>query len=261
MTSRRKFLKSAGTITGVFLLGNLASGAVLPDVLDVHLSSDGKDYQLDAVEIILKQSHIPGNGALTILADTVIINSAISLPGRSLTVLARHISFLDGGKILTSGAPTAETYTGQVAATGRTSGASGDAGRNGGKGMDGGGVQLYAESFSGNIEILADGANGGDAESGGIGADGNSGKGWSSGMLRGEDGANGGTPGAPGRPGDGGNGGPVSVVVLNGEALDPKVKVTNVGGKGGAVGQPGVPGRGGKAGAGGSYREESGACI
>lgn len=262
MTSRRKFLKVSIAAVGALAIACPSSGVVLPDALDVHLSTDGTNYVLKAIDLILKQEHIPGSGALTILADTVVINSALSLPGRSITVLARNITFASGGKIITSGSATTETYTGQVAATGRAPGQPGDLGRNGGKGMDGGQVRLFADSFIGTVDISAEGANGGDAESGGNGAGGEAGRPWTNyGETTAGNGSNGGTPGAPGTPGDGGNGGHVSIATLVPKGPEPKTNTRALGGRSGASARPGKPGAGGGPGAGGSYIQEVGNCA
>jgi len=224
-----------------------------PDIRDEHLSTDGKTYFIDSVDLQLDQSHIPGSGALVVRADTVTLSSDISLPGRDLTILARVITISPGVKIITDGPPAATDYSGQKAPDGQSAGASGSTGRTALNGNNGGDITLFADRYSGSVWVSANGSNGGSAESGGNGLKGLHGVNWSLGMPHGGNGGSGGDAGMPGAPGGGGSGGRVVVGVLSSDSPLPQLKGSVKRAAAGDPGKPGNPGDPGDAGNGGSH--------
>ncbi|WP_162878250.1 hypothetical protein [Trinickia diaoshuihuensis] len=259
MFTRRDVLKGTLAGIGTLLLYRYATtqaALTLPPqagTADESLTQSGKDFFLDAIDISLDQSHIPGDGALTVRADTIRIDGLISLPGRDLTILARQIVCGANATISTKAPAVAVDYAGATAPNGVRSGDPGQDGRNGSDGANGGQVLIFAENMSGNLTVDASGAQGGAAENGGDGAPGAHGRDWARGMAQGGDGGVGGRAGAPGKPGNGGNGGRIGVYVVGTITVLPKPILVSRGGGAGTPASPGKPGAGGQAGNGGRY--------
>ena len=230
------------------------------------------------IDTTLTQDMMPAGKDLIVYGDNITINSALSLPGQTLTIIARTVTLGDGASIDLSGLDATNPW--QNKATNGNPGASssapdatdGSKGATGAAGANGGQLVIVAETISGTMQFTSNGGAGAPGQGGGDGGTGLNGADgaayevdpnnigndpehrhmWQILLHDGLPGATGGRAGAGGaggKGGAGGNGGAVNV----GYDVGPPPNITctceaGAGGAGGAGGQPGQGGKGGELG-------------
>lgn len=194
--------------------------------------------------LLLSDIDVAKDRVTFVWADVVRITGTIHTGGHPLHIVARRIEFVANARIDSQGHPASPTYPpGNRAGVGPSAGDNGRDGDNGGSGNHAGDVLLLADSIAGEIDITANGGQGGNAQSGGEGAKGNAGQPQQVACRDGPPGGTGGRGGIAGAPGNGGNGGTVKIYAQAREDERPEINV--------AAGDPGKPALHGPAGDGG----------
>lgn len=212
-------------------------------------SRDGDTDFIHAVEFAASPDTLGPSAHTRVYADRIVVQGAISMPGRSVSMFAREIVWSPGASLDTSGSKGSDHL--HPAPPRTQAELEGLHGETGALGLPAGRVELVARRILGQPEIKAEGGRGGAGQQGGkggIGRTGDVGSRASKGMppSRGGQGGQGARGGIGGIGGQGGRGG--DVVILTREPLAGAVQALIAGGCGG---DPGGPGDGGEVGPGG----------
>jgi|GEM_PF-2698231 len=236
--------------------------------------SSGDTTIITGLYLNLTQDLLPANKHLIVFADVIAIKTALTLPGRNMTLYARQL-VSEGGSIDLTAPPIPagignynpgdRARDGETGANRGDNGKRGDDGANGREGTWGSTMTIYAESQHGTLTIKCKGGAGGrgqDAGNGGVGQQGRDGDdaqisgGYDQRVERqptsGGAGGNGGNGGNGGRGGNGGSGGNLTLGIIRKLGT---VTADLSGGAGGAGGGYGKGSGGGPGGVGGRFAD------
>jgi hypothetical protein len=217
-----------------------------------------------AVDITLTQDLMPAGRHLVVHADHVTIASALSLPGKNVSIMARRIDSQNGSIDVSGPAPSTPLARAPDGSgpTGASDGLPGGPGSDGAPGADGtaaGQIWITSAAIEGHLTLIAHGGAGQTGQDGGNGGDGHMGTTGADGIAShmgqqvdqdGQPGNQGGQGGAGGNAGKSGNGGAAGVIKLWTMSVVAQRTVFTAA----EPGPPGAPanrGRGGQGGGGG----------
>ncbi len=247
---RRSFLQfaTAGLASAQFSGGTAAGQEatkeifkkIYEDQFHSYLNEEAGRFEVRSIELALHQDMVPMDRSLAVFADTIILDTRVSVIGpNSIFLIARQFICSGEAELSTRGAHGSPSYTGTSADLGQ------DGASDTGHGSNGGDIVIYAGIITGTLTIDASGGTGGDAQSGGKGATGAAGDITAPDQFA-RSGKTGGAGGRAGTPGNGGNTGKVTVNTAS--EPEPNSYTIQINSKAGAAGHPGRhgdPGDGG----------------